>query len=69
MQATKGTAARGKARKAGSDQPPDNKSAQGQQRRKSLKPQRDSRAHYGDMTGPEEEDLWQSDDSEKVNTV
>jgi hypothetical protein len=27
---------------------------------------KDSRPHYGDMTGPSEEDVWQSDDSDNV---
>ncbi|KAF8059667.1 setd6 [Scenedesmus sp. PABB004] len=27
---------------------------------------KDSRPHYGAMTGPEEEEIWQSDDSDKV---
>jgi hypothetical protein len=30
------------------------------------KQKKDSRPHYGDMTGPSEEDVWQSDDSENV---
>jgi hypothetical protein len=27
---------------------------------------KDSRPHYGDMTGPSEDDVWQSDDSDNV---
>lgn len=31
------------------------------------KHKKDHRAHFGAMTGPSEEDVWQSDDSEKVS--
>jgi hypothetical protein len=27
---------------------------------------KDDRPHYGDMTGPQEQDVWQSDDSDKA---
>eukprot|EP00775_Hariotina_reticulata_P004804 gene4805-5052_t len=68
--AARGAAARGKAKGDGSQQymhkRQPGRQGQGQGQGKLLQPQKDSRPHYGDMTGPEESDLWQSDDSDKV---
>lgn len=40
---------------------------QAQKKKRSTK--RDTRPHYGNMTGPSEEDVWQSDDSDKVGCI